>query len=73
MLCLICLYPASWKLEKPKFFLMILLLGDTENEKEKTPRQFTLLISLSSTTLQASGAGITVPILQTGKQRHREG
>lgn len=41
-------------------------------KKEKTPRQFTLLILLSSTTLQASGAGITVPILQTGKQRHRE-
>ena len=41
-------------------------------KKENMLRQFTLLISLSSTTPQVSGAGITVPILQTGKQRHRE-
>lgn len=41
-------------------------------KKENTPRQFTPLISLSSTALQVSGAGITVPILQTRKPRHRE-
>ena len=59
--------------EKLKFFLMHpLLLGAWRIRKENTPQAMRPLISLGPMMLQGSGAGITIPILQTRKLRSRE-